>query len=95
MKIKKTAEVYRSGLMVQYTMVFGEMEWQMVMEDWCMQKVTCTRVFGPRIKRMVLVFIHISMEADMKANGTKINNTDTELNNGQMELNLRVNTNKA
>jgi hypothetical protein len=94
MRIKKTEEEYKYGLTVQDTMVFGEMEWPTVMEDLFMLKVMFTKENGQKIKLMDMVFIHILMEADMKANGTKISSTVLELNNGQMVQNTKANMNK-
>ena len=94
MRIKKTEEVYKYGLMVQDMMVFGEMEWPTVMEDLFMLKVMFTKENGLKIKLMDMVFIHILMEADMKANGTKISSTVLEQNNGLMVQNTKVNMSK-
>ena len=91
MRIKKTEEVFKYGLMVQDTMDFGEMEWPTVMEDLFMLKVMFTKENGLKIKLMDTVFIPILMEADMKDNGFKINSMDMELNNGQMVLNMKDN----
>lgn len=69
---------YKFGLMDQGTTDSGEMEWLMDMADLFMQKVMCMKVNGQKIKPMDMEFILILMEADMKDNGSKISNTDSE-----------------
>ena len=78
MKIKKMVVEYKFGQMVQGTMDFGEMEWQMDMEDLSMLKVMCMKVNGLKIKPTDMEFTPILMEVDMKDNGSKINNMDSE-----------------
>jgi hypothetical protein len=83
------AEVFKYGLMDQDTMDFGEMEWLTDLVDWSMLKVMCMRENGLKIRLMAMGFILTSMAADMRANGSKINNMDLELSNGLMEQNMR------
>lgn len=71
-QIKRMVEEFKYGQMVQDMMVFGDKEWQTDMEDLCMPKEMFMRVNGLRIKQMDLVFILISMEADMRVTGSKI-----------------------
>jgi hypothetical protein len=71
-QIKRMVEEFKYGQMVQDMMVFGDKEWQTDMEDLSMPKEMCMRVNGLRIKQMDLVFILISMEADMRVTGSKI-----------------------
>ena len=78
MRIKKIVVEYKFGLMDQGTTDSGEMEWLMDMADLFMQKVMCMKVNGQKIKPMDMEFILILMEADMKDNGSKISNTDSE-----------------
>jgi len=78
MRIKKMVVEYKFGLMDQGTTDSGEMEWLMDMADLFMQKVMCMKVNGQKIKPMDMEFILILMEADMKDNGSKISNTDSE-----------------
>ena len=59
-----------------------------------MLKVTFMRENGLKIKQMASVYTLISMEADMKVNGFKINSMGTESNSGLMEQNMKDNTNK-
>jgi len=92
---KKTDVEFRSGLTAQDMMVSGETEWQMGMEDWYTLKVMSMKASGLKIKRMGMVFIHISMEAGTKANGFKINNTASESNNGQTVPNTKETMSKA
>lgn len=94
-RIRRTEEVFKSGQMVQDTMDSGETEWQTAMVDLCMLKAMSMRVSGLKIKPMVLESTLITMEVDMKVNGSKISNMDTVLSNGQMVQSMRVNTNKA
>ena len=94
-RAKKTVEVFKSGQMDLDTMVSGEMEWQMVMEDSFMPRVTCMKESGLKIKPMGMVFTLILMEVDMRGNGSKINNTDLVSSNGQMVLSMRGNMSKV
>ena len=94
-RAKKTVAVLKSGLMVQGMTAFGEMEWPMVMVDLCMLKVMFMKENGLKIRLMALVFTLITMEADTKDNGFRINNTATVSNNGQMVLNMKANMNKV
>jgi hypothetical protein len=94
-KVRKTVEEFKSGQMDQDTMGSGEMEWPMDMVVLYMLKEMSMRVNGQRIKQMVLEFILIITEVGMKDNGSKINNTDMVLNNGQMVQNTKVNMNKV
>ena len=43
-----------------------------------MLKEMSTRASGQKIKLMVMEFIRILMEVDMRASGSRINNMDTE-----------------
>jgi len=95
MRIRKTEEEYKFGQMDLGTMDSGEMEWQMVTEDSFMLRVTCMKESGLKIKPMVMVFILILMEVDMRVNGSKINNTDLVSSNGQMVLSMRDNMSKV
>lgn len=88
-------EEYKSGQMDQDTMASGEMVWPMDMDVLYMLKEMFMRVNGPRIKQMASEFTLIITEADMKDNGSKINNTDMVLNNGQMVQNTKVSMNKV
>ena len=94
MKIKKMVVEYKFGQMAQDMMVSGEMEWQMAMVVWSMQKEMFMKVNGQKIKQMVLVYILISTAVGMKVNGFKINNMVMVLSNGQMVPNMKDNTNK-
>lgn len=94
-KVRKTVEEFKSGQMVQDTMASGEMVWPMDMVVLYMLKEMSMRVNGQRTKQMVLEFILIITEVGMKDNGSKINNTDMVLNNGQMVQNTKVNMNKV
>lgn len=87
-------EVFKSGLMDRGTMDSGETEWLMDMDDLFMPKEMFMRENGLRTKLMDLVFTLTIMVVDMKDSGFKINNMDMVSNNGQMEPNMRVNTNK-
>ena len=71
-QIRRMVEEFKYGQMAQDMMVFGDKEWQTDMEDLCMPKEMFMRVNGLRIKQMDLVFILISMEADMRVTGSKI-----------------------
>jgi len=95
-------EEYKSGQMDQDTMASGEMVWPMDMDVLYMLKEMFMRVNGPRIKQMASEgrgidseFTLIITEVDMKDNGSKINNTDMVLNNGQMVQNTKVSMNKV
>ena len=88
-------EVCKSGQMVQDMMASGEMAWPMVTGDSYMPKVTSTKENGPKIKQMASEFTPITTEVDMKGNGSKINNMDMVLSNGQIVLNLKVNMSKV
>ena len=87
--------MFRSGQMAQDTMASGEMVWPMDTDVLYMLKEMSMRVNGLRTKQMASEFTLIIMEVDMKDNGSKINNTDTVLSNGQMVLNTKVNMNKV
>ena len=50
---------------------------------------------GLMIRLMELVFTNILMEHSMKANGKKINNTETVWKHGLMEPSTMVNTYRA
>lgn len=73
----------------------GKMVWPMVMEDWFMQKEMSMKANGKMTRLMDMEFIPISTAADMKVNGTKINNMDWDQNSGLMEPNTKEITNKA
>mgnify|MGYP006891261739 CR=1 FL=1 len=94
-KIKKTEEVCKYGPMEADTMDSGEMEWPMDKADSYTQREMSTKENGQTIKQMVLVCTPISMEADMKGNGTKTSSMALESNNGQMVPSTKVNTNRA
>ena len=81
---------FKFGQMDHAMMDSGEIVWLMVMVDWSMLKVMFMRVNGLMIKQMEWAYIHIIKEADMLANGVKINSMVMVLNNGQMEPNLKV-----
>jgi hypothetical protein len=77
-KIRKTAEVFKFGQMVQDMMDSGKMVWQTAMDVLCTLKEMSMRASGQKIKLMDMVFILILMEVDMRDSGSKINNMDTE-----------------
>jgi hypothetical protein len=76
------------------TMASGETEWPMDRVDSFTLKVMFMKENGLTIKPTDMVFILILTEVVTKANGTKINNMDLVLNNGQMVLNTKVNMNR-
>ena len=94
-KTKKIEEEFKFGPMAADTTDSGEMAWPMDMADSFMPKEMSMRESGLMIRPMVSGFTLISTVAGMKASGTKISNTDTELNNGQMVPNMRETTSKA
>jgi len=94
-KVRRMVEVFRYGQMVHVMMASGAMAWPMAMADLFTLKVTFTRVSGPRIKRMDMVFIHISTEVDMKVSGLPISSMVSVLSNGPMVPNTMVNTNRV
>lgn len=59
-----------------------------------MPKAMFTRENGPKIKPTGMVFTLTLMEADMRANGFKINSTDLALSSGPMVLSMRVSMSK-
>ena len=67
----------RSGLMVLCMRVGGETIKLTVVEGLFMLMVISMMDIGLMIKLMELVFISILMELSMKANGKRINNTET------------------
>lgn len=75
-------------------MASGETEWPMDRVDSFTLKVMFMKENGLTIKPTDMVFILILTEVVTKANGTKINNMDLVLNNGQMVLNTKVNMNR-
>ena len=64
------------------------------MEDLCMQKETCMREIGLRIKLMDLESTHITTAQNSQEIGYLINNKAMEKNNGQMALNMKETTKK-
>ena len=94
MRIKRMAVEFKFGPMDPDMMASGEMEWPMGTEDLFMLKVMCMKESGQKTKLMAMEFTLILMEVDMKANGFRINNTDSVSSNGLTEPNMKDNTNK-
>lgn len=82
------------GQMVQDMMVSGKMAWPTDMEDLSMLKEMSTRESGLMTRPMDMESTPTLTEVDTRDNGSKINNTDSEWNSGQMVPNMRVITNK-
>lgn len=81
---------FKFGLMDHAMMDSGEIVRPMAMVDWCTLKVMYMKESGQMIRLMEWVYTHIIKEADMLANGVKINSMVMVLNNGQMEPNLKA-----
>jgi hypothetical protein len=86
------ATANKNGLMVHAMKEIGRMIKPMVSENYFMPMETYTKVNGLKIKRMVRVPTRTLMEPDIMDSGKKINNMDTELRHGLMELVMRANT---
>ena len=84
---RKMEEESKFGLMVQDTMVFGRMEWPMVLADLFMLKAMFMKVSGLMTRQMVTESTLILTVQGMKATGFKISNMVGVLNNGLMEPN--------
>lgn len=93
-RTKRMAVEFKFGQMDPGTTDSGEMVWLTAMADLSTPKEMSMKENGPRIKQMDMVSTPILTEVDMRASGSKISNTDSELSNGQMEPSTRVNMNK-
>jgi hypothetical protein len=86
-----TAAAFKYGQMARDMTDFGSRAWLMEEEDLCMQMAMYIPVIGKKTRLMGMAYNRITTEADTKASGLMINNTERALKLGLMALPTMVN----
>lgn len=89
---KKMDVVFRYGRMEVGMRDSGRIIELTDMEEWCMLKVTYTKVNGKMIRLMEREHIHRTKVASTKVNGLMTNKMDLVLKNGVMGPDTKVST---
>ena len=85
----------KSDQMVPATMDSGEMVWPTGTADSSTLKETSTKESGLKTKQTGMESTPISMEVDMRANGSRINSMASVSSSGLMELSTKDSMNRA